>query len=324
MKVSRKKGFNKNPAFLYQTFVELSSYEEHALSMIKPFDVRLIDPVLVRVNTKQQRDLWNYWRITISSAGQGATARGIYRGHDWFMFDKTSGSLLGIVCYDDLDHQWQGLVDYVGGPFGEDRRAMTLKSQITRARKSGGDVASAEAALAEYLATTVPPADTQQCLQILKRCLPIPEFGIATGGKLLTLAATCTELIEYAELQYSRPLALILIKTLKGRSSQYNRLHTRGLTMVKDDSIEAGAFYVQNLRRDSLAFLRGDVSDPGPRMTFKLAEQVAYWKERWLPNRIADYTDNGWIRPNPDHYRLSNQLSEKLATRAEDSQHDHA
>jgi hypothetical protein len=277
--------------------------------------------MLVHVTTLEQRNLWNYWRIVLSSAGQGVSARGIYRGHDWFMFDKTSGSLLGLICYDDLDHQWQGLVNYVGGPFGEDRKAMTLKSGVTRARKSGGDVEEAQAKLDDYLSTATPPADTQQCMQLLKRCLPIAEFGSATGGKMLTLAAVCRELIEFNELKYSRPLALILIKTLHGRSSQYNRLHPRGLVMVKDDTMEAGAFYVQTLRKDACAFLRGDAPIGEP-ITYTLAEQVAYWKERWLPNRIKDFTDEGWIRPNLENYRLSNQLNEKLSTRAEDSSHD--
>lgn len=322
MAQAAKQKINHDPHHVHENFVGLTSIEEKALAMLRPFDVNAIQPVLVRAKTKMQRDIWNYWRIVISSANQGIFARGQYRGHDWFLIDRVSQGLLGVISLADLDHHWAGLYTFVGGPFGEDRKAMGLRSSITRLIKEGGDTTEKEAALVEYMTTHDRPADTNHCVQQLKRCLPIHEFGVLTGGKLLALASCCSELIQTAELNYSRPLALMVVKTLHGRTSQYNRLNQRGMVFIKDETLEAGAFYAQPLHRDWSDFLLGKVPNPGPLITYSFADQVAYWRERWLANRIVEHSDNGWVRPNVEKYRLSNQLRDRLIGGQQGSDHE--
>jgi hypothetical protein len=126
--------------------------------------------------------------------------------------------------------------------------------------------------------------------------------------------ATSRDVVEMSELQYSRPITTILVKTLKGRSSQYNRL--RGFEFVRNAHEEKG-YYAVPTREGMRPYLTGQAADPGPLLTPTATAQLEHWRTRWLPNRLETWTDNGWVRPNRDRYRLTACLDEKLTLRLE-------
>jgi hypothetical protein len=268
------------PDALFQWVTKTTDYEERALSMLKPIDVRNIDPVVVNADkTGDLKHLYRYWRITLSSAGQGVKEMAIGRASGWFVIDRNSGGLLGIFNLTDINLPWKPFDQWFGHTVG----------------------------------SNTPHKTSNHVIQI-KRCLPIFEFGELTGGKLLFLLATSTEVIESHELRYSFPVVILLIKTLHGRGSQYNRLHARGLDYAFDYGEDGKGLYVMKLRPNYEDTLLERSHDPGPLLTYPYADQVAYWKQRWLPNRM-DRTQDGWIYPNPDRYRLSMMINEKVDLR---------
>ena len=52
---------------------------------------------------------------------------------------------------------------------------------------------------------------------LMRRCLPLYEFGQMTGGKLLALLATSREVIRVTELRFSFPYVFFIIRTLHGK-----------------------------------------------------------------------------------------------------------
>ncbi len=80
----------------------------------------------------------------------------------------------------------------------------------------------------------------------------------------------------------------MMIKTLHGKSSQYNRLHTNGIEFCGAQEDGKG-FYMMEFYERAKAFLLARTDDPGARLTKSYAEQVEHWKARWLPNRMGPY-----------------------------------
>jgi hypothetical protein len=117
------------------------------------------------------------------------------------------------------------------------------------------------------------------------------------------------------EIEYHLSVCAIIIKALHGKSSQYNRLHPRGIEYRGEVNSGAG-FYVMLCRKNGKAHLLEQADDPGARITYSLGDQVQYWKERWLPNRV-DLLTNGLVVPDPKAYRLSDMIEKKIQQRRE-------
>lgn len=265
---------------LFDWVMRLSNLEEKALSMVKPFDVTRLDPVVVQADrSKELLDLYRYWRVTLSSAGQGMKEMAIGRASQWFVFDRTSGALLGLFNLTDINLPWKPFDRWFGHTVGSGTEHKTSNHVIQ-----------------------------------IKRCIPLYEFGDLTGGKLLFLLASSTEMIESHELRYSFPVVLLLIKTLHGKGSQYNRLHARGLDYAFDYGEDGKGLYVMKLRPHYEDYLLERTREPGALLTHSFADQFAYWRERWLPNRLGR-TDGGWCRPDPERYRLSRMIKDKVDLR---------
>ena len=132
-----------------------------------------------------------------------------------------------------------------------------------------------------------------------------------TGGKLLALMATSREIVRVMEMRFSFQYTMFVIRTLHGKGSQYNRLNQRGIELIDVDEAGKG-FYAMELRKKGLAYMR-DGAPFGKTAMYPLAEQVAYWKTRWLPARMASTGNSSIITPDPERYRLSSMLYRKHA-----------
>ena len=276
---------NNRPEGLRHFLTCMRDREVQCTSVLKPIDMRNFHPVAVKVKKNTFESLLcEYFRLMISSEPQKAIAKGTSRSMQWLFFDKVSGGLLGFSYMCDMNLPWGLFDDWVGAPIGG----------------IGGPFKGRHA------------RDTAMHVQQLRRCLPIFEFGQMTGGKMMALAMVSTEVVEISELTYSFDIMVMLIKALHGRTSQYNRLHPRGIIQNPQLSAPDKACYSILLRENALPFLRKETTDPGKRLTYSYQKQIEYWKERWLPNRM-DRTDNGIIRPDVSRYLLSPTFDERLA-----------
>lgn len=277
---------NNRPEGLARFLADMRDREEQCTSVIKPFNVNTMEVTVTKVKKHSFESLLcDYFRLILSSEPQKAIMRGTGRSSQWLFSDRTSGAFLGFAFMCDMNVPDTDIDEW-------------FKRQIGGHTHRSGSRADA--------------ARTSMHLQQFRRCLPLWDFGPLTGGKLMTLAMTSTEVIQSLETQYSFDLAVLIIKALKGRSSQYNRLHTNGIlecpALTRPDRV---AYYVP-LRKNWYEFIRGDTEDPGPRLTLPFAERVNFWRNRWLPNKIH-LTDDGWVRPDPKRYLLGPVFKEKLA-----------
>lgn len=281
---------NNRPEGLRHFLQCMRDQEERCVSVLKPVNLHDFQPVLVKPKKNTFESLLcEYFRMIISSEPQKAVISGIGRMSQWLLFDKVSGGLLGFTYMCDMNLPWEPFDKFIGAPVGGASR--------------GGK-------------------PTSMHVQQMKRCLPIWEFGPLTGGKLLALSMVSREAVQAIELAYSFELHLLIIKTLKGRSSQYNRLHQRGILECPELSAPNKAAYYAPLREGWREYIAGERAEPGSYLTPTFQEQVRYWQDRWLVNRM-DRTDNGWIRPDPKRYLLSPVFKQKLeALIKKEEEHD--
>jgi hypothetical protein len=201
------------------------------------------------------------------------------------LFDEVSGGLLGIFAITDA-HQ--------NNPYMEDKFGW---HEIDMPDRHAGQIRNK--AKFNGLHTII----------VLRRCLPLFEFGQMLGGKLLTLAALSNELIRALEVQYSFKVSMMYAKALHGKSSQYNRLQSHGF-MLDGIDINGSGYYMSELRKGAYSFLRGDKPKMGKSKLKKYADNVEFWRERWLLPRAESrlVTD---ITFDLDRYRLSNLLKQR-------------
>jgi len=260
---------------------QLCSVEDAALEMVRPIDLTTMQPEIVEVGAGTMRALHDYWRVMISSEPQGLSFSGGGRSSALLVRDKVSGGILGVTALADPNIKpLSALVHWDGTALGNASR-LARQHQVT----------------------------------MLKRCLPIYEFGQMTGGKLLALMSTSRDVIRLMELRFSFQYAFLAIRTLHGRGSQYNRLQERGIELYEVDG-EGKGFYGMELRKKGIAYLR-DGRPMGKTNTRPLGEQIEYWRTRWLPNRMLSQDNpRGLIFPDKERYRLSSHMAEKKMTPA--------
>ena len=243
---------------------EVCDVEEMALRMVVPIDLATMQPEIVEVRKGTLMQLHNYWRVVLSSEPQFTTFSGGGRSSALLIRDKVSGGFLGVV----------GLSDPPGC--------------IPMMKLFGWDV-NDDARLAR-----------QHQVTMMRRCLPIYEFGQMTGGKLLALMATSREIVRVMEMRFSFQYAMFVIRTLHGKGSQYNRLNQRGIELIEVDESGKG-FYAMELRKKGVALharrhaLRQD-SDVSARRAGRLLEDA-----------LASGT-HGQHRQQLDHYARSRTL----------------
>lgn len=259
----------------------LCDYETQALSMCQPVDLMSFEPEIIVVGKDPtERALFDYWRVVLSSEPQSPHFAGAGRSLALLVRDRKSGGFLGVVGLSDPPNHWTQLIQHLGWDADDSLR------------------------LAH-----------QHRIVMMRRCLPVYEFGRMTGGKLLSLLGTSRAVIRLLELRYSFQYLYFGIRTLHGKGSQYNRLHQRGISLINVDETNHG-FYAMELRKKALPFLRGEVQSYGKASTFTVADQVDYWQQRWLPTRMESLKVSSVISLDPSRYRLSDQLMAKRMTPA--------
>ncbi len=255
----------------------LCAVEDAALRMCVPIDLMTCEPEIIVCENGMARDMFDYWRVVLSSEPQLPHFAGAGRSMALLVRDKTSGGFMGVVGLSDPPNHWTQLIQHLGWNENDHLR---LKHQHQ--------------------------------IVMMRRCLPVYEFGQMTGGKYLALAATSREVIRLLELRYSFQYLLFGIRTLHGKGSQYNRLQQRGIILEDVDETDHG-FYLMELKKKAVAHLRGEADKVGKTNMFALADQLAYWRERWLPNRMTSKNASSVIELDPSRYRLSEQLDLKRA-----------
>ena len=233
--------------------MNLCSAEVGALSLLKDINVATIDPIIVKTNTDTLR-YWNYWRFVLSSEDQTHKI-GSGRVNNYFMFDKTSGGLLGLFAITDT-----AIDDF----FLRDRWCWG-EHDIVKTRGIRNSTQKR----------------TRPSAKCLSRCIPLYEFGTLLGGKLLTLSAMSTELIRSLEITYSFKLSVLYTIALHGKSSQYNRLNNNGLNFEGVSVTDAG-YYIKELRKGGENYLSGKKKTLGKLKTDSFAINCTDWKERWF------------------------------------------
>lgn len=256
---------------------ELCSIEDAALAMCKEVDLATCEPEVVSCDKGLARQMHDYWRVVLSSERQGASFSGGGRAIALMLRDRVSGAFLGVVGASDMSADVQ------------------LREHLDWREKDDLRLAH------------------QHRVFMMRRCLPVYEFGQMTGGKLLALMMTSRDVIRLLELRYSYQFLYFGINTLHGKGSQYNRLQQRGIELISVDDRNRG-FYGMELRKKAVAFLRGETDAYGKTATYPFADQLGYWRERWLQARMTSLSVSSTITIDPRRYRLSAMLDAKRMT----------
>lgn len=258
---------------------KLCDVEHQALRMCVPIDLAACDPEVIVVDKGKNRDLFDYWRVVLSSEAQSPHFAGAGRSLSLLVRDRVSGGFMGVVGLSDPPNHWTQMINHLGWHKEQDHLRLANQHRIV----------------------------------MMRRCLPVFEFGQMTGGKLLALLATSRDVIRLLELRYSYQYLFFGIRTLHGKGSQYNRLNQRGIELIDVDETDHG-FYAMELRKKAVPFLRGETDVYGKTATFTLADQIEYWRERWLNARMTSLSVGSTIQIDPTRYRLSDQLDTKRMT----------
>lgn len=257
---------------------DLCSVEDAALKMAVPIDLRTCEPELIVCPNGKTREIFDYWRVVLSSEPQVPRFSGAGRNMALLVRDRVSGGFMGVIGLSDPPTHWTQMNEHLGWRENKNLRLIS-----------------------------------QHRLLMMRRCIPLYEFGGMTGGKLLALLATSRECIRLTELRFSFDVLLFGVRTLHGRGSQYNRLHSRGLEYLGTDETNHG-FYAMELRKDALKHLRDPEVPYGDPVTYTMADQTDHWKNRWLASRMESTGSDGIIRPDPERYRLTTMMREKRKT----------
>lgn len=169
---------------LLEQYDTLKKQQSRALNLMKRVDYTNIAPTLVHVSDADL-PLWKYVRICVSSAPfLGRPGRSNFV----FCIDKNSGGLLGVLEIGS-DMQSLGVRDkYIG--WSQERKYSGGLNHI-------GNVGT---------------------------CVSVEPFGKLTGGKFMIVGATSSTFTDLWQHKYGEQLAAVLVTSLFGKSSIYNRL----------------------------------------------------------------------------------------------------
>lgn len=258
---------------------KLCDVEHQALAMCREINLATCEPEIIVADKGLARDLFDYWRVVLSSEAQSPHFAGAGRSIALMLRDRTTGGFLGVVGLSDPPNHWTQLIGHLHWTKENDHLRLANQHRII----------------------------------MMRRCLPVYEFGQMTGGKLLALCATSREVLRLLELRYSYQYLFFGIRTLHGKGSQYNRLQQRGIELIDVDETDHG-FYGMELRKKAVSFLRGEADVYGKTATYPFADQISYWRDRWLKTRMTSLSVGSTIKLDPDRYRLSSMLNQKRLT----------
>lgn len=150
-------------------------------------DIVNIKVELEFVENKKQKDIWNYYRKSVSSLKKYENAKMLGRQIYILVKDNLSKKYLGILSLSSDNYNYEDRDKYIGWSYKD-------KSKINH-------------------------------LMNLSTCVPLQPFGFNfNGGKLLASLAFSKEVLEYFNKKYDDHLLGITTTSLYGKSVQYDRL----------------------------------------------------------------------------------------------------
>jgi hypothetical protein len=164
----------------------LKKDEKRALALMKRADYADVRPVLVHCGP-DDKTLWRYVYATAHSSPTAAFGRP-GRSNRLFCLDQRSGAILGVL------------------EIGSDVQSLGPRDRFIgwdKGRKFGGGLNHSGN---------------------VGVCLSVAPFGLLTGGKFMIEATTTTLVTDLWTMRYGEPIAIVVVTSLYGRSSLYNRL----------------------------------------------------------------------------------------------------
>lgn len=162
----------------------LKRQQARALNLMKRVDYTDIDPTLVHVSNADL-PLWKYLRICVSSAPfLGRPGRSNFL----FCIDKNTKGIMGVL------------------EIGSDMQSLGVRDKYigwSQARKYAGGL---------------------NHIGNVGTCVSVEPFGLLTGGKFMIVAATSELIVDLWPHKYGEPIAAVVVTSLFGKSSIYNRL----------------------------------------------------------------------------------------------------
>lgn len=169
---------------MLEQYETLKQQQSRALNLMKRVDYANVNPTLVHVSDKDL-PLWKYVRICVSSAPfLGRPGRSNFM----FCIDQNSGGLMGVL------------------EIGSDMQSLGVRDKYigwTQERKYSGGL---------------------NHIGNVGTCVSVEPFGKLTGGKFMIVAATSDIIVDLWQHKYGEQLAAVLVTSLFGKSSIYNRL----------------------------------------------------------------------------------------------------
>ena len=151
-------------------------------------NVSRIQAFLEIVETKEQRDIWNYFRRNVSSLKKTDSAKLIGRQIHILVKDLTTNLYLGIISLSSDVYNLDQRDKYIGWDFKD--KASKLKHILN-----------------------------------ITTCVPLQPFGYNfNGGKLIAALAFSLEIATHFREKYDDSLLAIITTSLYGKSIQYDRL----------------------------------------------------------------------------------------------------
>lgn len=251
----------------------LKKIEPIALKYYFEPDWEKLDPAIRMVKTAQDRDIYNYFRFAVSSEPQWKGGW-MWKQKEYIVYDKNSWAILWISAIKNN----RKLPNFYVNHFQTNRTKIEEESNH---------------------------------LMQISRCLPLQPFWTLLWWKLVALLTTSKEVIRNLELTYSVNIVWLVIKTLHGKSSQYNRLEDRNIYFLWEH--EGWGYNLCELKKWLDKFLRWEIPEKKLKnKTFSISEQLEYWKERWYLPRLKSLKSE-WKMPvfNREDYSITKQLSWK-------------
>jgi len=173
-----------------ETFLHSKEYYQNRIWNGTIEDVKNIKINLELVNTSELRDIWDYYRKSVSSLIKHHDSQNIGRRFELLVKDDVTNKYLGILCLSS---------DY-----------MNLEARDTFIGWSSKQ--KVEDKKINYLMN-------------ISTCVPLQPFGFNfNGGKLLTKLVFSQEVQDIFKSRYNHELLAITTTSLYGKSIQYDRL----------------------------------------------------------------------------------------------------
>ena len=221
-----------------------------AASVWNEIDWENCQPKIIIANTRELRNIYNYYRIIASRYTQKMRDVGMCRSTRCLIIDENSKGIMGVVLYADVYDKWTIRDDFIG---------WSEKSRLANINK----------------------------IIHIQRAVVIPPYGEYLVGKLLYSMAISWQMVKYLGLKYSHKICLFTTHGVGlNRNKLVERLPWWQYLGMHNKGARSCSVYACQTRKKSLQFMRGECSESKLRRKVPdMDEIIEYWKMRWLSKR---------------------------------------